>query len=143
MMLSHDDLNALMTRDSVDNRLGEIWTLICDAEDRDYTAAEIDEIISACSSVSSALAGARDLLIQARTEPLMSHITDSQISSVSGDTGKRRPNKVDQHRVDQGEIVRAGGDVACDHCGHLYYDHPAVVGFEWLRRACDGRLLKL
>lgn len=135
--LSGDDLRALHTRDSVDKRISEIWTLVCDAENRDYTADELDEIITACSSVSTTLAGIRDLLLQARTDTLMSHILESPESS------KRRPNKVDQHRVSQGEIVYAGGDAACDHCGYVYYDHPSVVGFEWLRRACDGRLLKL
>lgn len=53
------------------------------------------------------------------------------------------PNKVDQRRVDHGDYIRAGGDVTCSACGFLYYDHPIVVGFSWLHRICDGRLVKL
>jgi hypothetical protein len=58
-------------------------------------------------------------------------------------TGRRRPYKPDQKRVDAGDYVRASGLAICDGCGFPYFDHPPVVGFEWLQRACDGRLLKL
>lgn len=59
-----------------------------------------------------------------------------------------RPNAIDRHRVeDLGDWNRTG-DVACAGareaaCGRLYHEHPVVLGFEWLRRLCDGRLVKL
>ena len=40
-------------------------------------------------------------------------------------------------------ISRAGGDAACDACGHAYYDHPSVVGALWATELCGGRLVKL
>lgn len=44
------------------------------------------------------------------------------------------------------DFVRVGGDVVCE-CGKLMYDHPMdgpyYQGFQWLHRACDGRLVKL
>lgn len=44
--------------------------------------------------------------------------------------------------------ARAGGDVPCEICGKLYYDHPmdevhlGSDGAPWLHRVCDGRLVK-
>lgn len=58
-------------------------------------------------------------------------------------TQRKRPYKPDQKRVDEGDYIRAGGGAICDRCGFPYYDHAPVVGYEWLTRACDGRLLKL
>lgn len=54
-----------------------------------------------------------------------------------------RPFKSDQARIDRGEYDRAAGDAACAVCGLPLYDHPDVRGYEWLRRRCDGRLVKL
>jgi len=66
-----------------------------------------------------------------------------------------RPNAIDQRRVDLGDFVRAAGDAVCSgtpsallsnrsvSCNRPYYDHPAVPGFEWLRRLCDGGFVKL
>lgn len=54
-----------------------------------------------------------------------------------------KPNKVDQKRVDDGDWYRAGGDAICEHCGFVYYDHPPVPHFLWLRRLCNGNLIKL
>lgn len=51
--------------------------------------------------------------------------------------------KADLIRIERGDYVRASGNVTCDVCGCLYFDHAGVAGFEWLTRACDGRLLKL
>lgn len=104
--------------------LAEVWTLVRHAEDRDYTAAEIKEIVDSCAAVSAKL----------QTLPKAGGV---------GHLEPKRPNKVDKHRIDHGDYVRASGDVTCAVCGHVYYDHPTVSGFEWLRRACDGRLLKL
>ncbi len=54
-----------------------------------------------------------------------------------------RPNKVDAARVERGLWDRAAGDVVCESCSFALYDHPVVPGIEWLRRRCDGRLVKL
>jgi hypothetical protein len=59
-----------------------------------------------------------------------------------------RPNTIDRLRVDEGDYIRAAGDVECTgtrgfSCGLPYYDHPVVPGFEWLHRTCDGRFVKL
>lgn len=54
-----------------------------------------------------------------------------------------RPSKADRVRVDRGDYVRASGMVTCDVCGCEYWQHATVQGFEWLHRACDGKLLKL
>jgi hypothetical protein len=54
-----------------------------------------------------------------------------------------RPNKCDQERVERADWQRSSGDVECPTCGHVYYDHPTVPGFEWLHRTCSGKLYKL
>ncbi len=62
---------------------------------------------------------------------------------MSDEPTRKRPHKPDQVRVDRGDYVRASGISTCSICGCLYIEHAPVVGFEWLNRACDGRLLKL
>jgi hypothetical protein len=58
-----------------------------------------------------------------------------------------RPNRIDRWRVDLGDWTRAAGEAMCNYrivaCGRPYHEHPVVPGFEWLRRMCDGRLVKL
>ncbi len=54
-----------------------------------------------------------------------------------------RPYKPDMIRIELGDYTRAGGDVICDICGCPYQDHSPVVGYVWLTRLCDGRLVKL
>ena len=115
------------TREDADAMLGKMWTLVCSAEDRAYTAIELEELIATCTS---ALAKLRD-------------VSEESVRNAETPIETRRPNKVDKHRIDHGDYVRASGDVTCKVCGHVYYDHPAVMGYEWLRRACDGKLLKL
>lgn len=116
---------ATVTREEADAMLADVWTLVCSAaEDRDYTNGELEKVISLCTAAAGKL---RTLLGGGGADPIAAP----------------RPNKVDKHRLDHGDYVRASGDVTCKVCGHVYYDHPVVVGFEWLRRACDGRLLKL
>lgn len=56
---------------------------------------------------------------------------------------RRKPYKPDAVRVERGDYIRAGGDVMCDVCRCAYYEHAPVVGFEWLQRLCDGKLVKL
>lgn len=34
-------------------------------------------------------------------------------------------------------------DCLCPVCGYKYYDHAPVIGYPWLNRLCDGRLVKL
>jgi hypothetical protein len=115
-----------VTREEADAALATVWTLVCRAEERDYTDGELDQIIGSCMLVFKTLRA----VFGAKTR--------------EGDLDREwMANKVDKHRIDHGDFVRAGGDVTCKVCGHIYYDHPVVVGFGWLRRACDGRLLKL
>ena len=44
---------------------------------------------------------------------------------------------------------RAGGDVVCEVCGKVYYDHPEykpsakTCGYVWLNEICNGDLVKL
>lgn len=55
-----------------------------------------------------------------------------------------RPNKVDYRRIEeQHDWYRAGGDCICERCGMKYYDHPPVIGWTWLKRICNGDLVKL
>lgn len=54
-----------------------------------------------------------------------------------------RPNKIDAARVERGDYDRAAGDAECQGCGSSLHDHPIVPGIEWLRRRCDGKLVKL
>lgn len=56
---------------------------------------------------------------------------------------RRRPFLPDQIRVEQGDWFRAGGDCICEKCGCTYYQHTHVIGYRWLRRLCDGTLVKL
>jgi hypothetical protein len=57
--------------------------------------------------------------------------------------GSKRPAKSDAVRVSRGDYVRVSGDIECRVCGCDYYSHAVVQGFTFLRRGCDGRLLKL
>lgn len=54
-----------------------------------------------------------------------------------------RPNKIDAARADRGDWHRAAGDALCVSCESPLHDHPVVPGIEWLRRRCDGKLVKL
>jgi len=54
-----------------------------------------------------------------------------------------RPSKPDQIRMERGDWSRASGDVVCDYCSCLYYDHPQVPGYPFIRKLCNGRLVKL
>lgn len=53
-----------------------------------------------------------------------------------------KPSKATRIRVDRGDFVRVSGLVLCEVCQVEYVDHDPVIGFPWLRHACDGRLLK-
>lgn len=53
-----------------------------------------------------------------------------------------RPNRIDAARVDRGDWHHASALSRCT-CGAEYADHAHVHGFEWLRRLCDGRFVKL
>jgi len=112
-----------VSREEADAALARVWTMVCTAEDRSYTSIELKEMIASCTDATDRL----------RTLS----------RSVESPAEMRRVNKVDQHRIDHGDYVRASGETYCKICGHMNYDHPQVVGFEWLRRACDGKLLKL
>lgn len=51
-------------------------------------------------------------------------------------------HRIDRLRIDRGDMVRVGGDIECSVCGFAYYDHPQIAGASFLKRACDGRLIK-
>lgn len=50
---------------------------------------------------------------------------------------------MDQHMLEEGLWSRAHGDCECVDCDKPYWKHPQVLGATWLRRICDGRLVKL
>lgn len=62
---------------------------------------------------------------------------------IEGDMIAERPRKPDRKRVDAGNWRRAAGDSVCVHCELPYYDHDDVRGYRWLRRLCNGELVKL
>lgn len=55
----------------------------------------------------------------------------------------KRPYTPDTVRVDRGDYFRASGDVICLICGCEYWRHQPVLGYEWLNKLCDGKLVKL
>lgn len=59
-------------------------------------------------------------------------------------------NKVKKgHKVIPAKMIRASGDVICEHCNKKYYDHPmdkeelSYDGRPFLHIGCDGVRLKL
>lgn len=56
---------------------------------------------------------------------------------------RSRPYKPDIIRVERGDYTRASHLVVCTICSCTYGDHPPVLGYEWLTRLCDGRLVHL
>lgn len=57
---------------------------------------------------------------------------------------RKRPYKPDEYRVEvMHDWNRASGDCICEVCGYKYYDHQPVPGYTWLRKLCDGDLVKL
>jgi len=54
--------------------------------------------------------------------------------------GATRP---DQIRVEEmSDWSRVSGDSICDICGCKYFEHQRVPGYSWLRKLCDGELVK-
>jgi len=53
------------------------------------------------------------------------------------------PSRPDKIRVESGEWEEAYGDFICEDCGCYYREHVHVPGYWWLRRLCDGSLVKL
>lgn len=56
---------------------------------------------------------------------------------------RRKPYKPDAVRVEDGDWIRAAGDVLCKTCGYAYREHAPIVGFEWLHMLCNGKIVKL
>ena len=55
-----------------------------------------------------------------------------------------KPYKPDKYRIEKmHDWYRASGDCICDVCGYKFYDHHEVPGYRWLRKLCDGTLVKL
>lgn len=52
------------------------------------------------------------------------------------------PSRPDIIRVEAGEWEEAYGSYTCE-CGCRYDEHVKVPGYWWLRRLCDGELVKL
>lgn len=56
----------------------------------------------------------------------------------------RGPFKPDTVRIEEmADWKRAQGDTICDICGCRYIEHQPVPGYSWLRKLCDGELVKL
>ena len=59
------------------------------------------------------------------------------------------PERVGEEVSDYPDFRRAGGACICDGCGEEYRKHPhdqrykTYEGNPYLRRLCDGRLVKL
>jgi hypothetical protein len=56
---------------------------------------------------------------------------------------RKRPYRPDVIRVDRGDYARVSHQMVCNVCSCEYWEHAPVLGFEWLTRLCDGRLVKL
>lgn len=57
---------------------------------------------------------------------------------------RNRPYESDRIRVEEMfDWQRAGGDAMCEVCGCKLYDHQPVTGYTWLRKLCNGDLVKL
>jgi hypothetical protein len=54
-----------------------------------------------------------------------------------------KPSISDEIRIQRGHWDRASGESVCEVCACLIYDHPVVPGYPWLRRRCNGRLVKV
>lgn len=52
-----------------------------------------------------------------------------------------RPELVAQ--IERGEWFRAAGACTCPVCNKTYYEHPSIVGYEWLVLLCNGQVVKL
>lgn len=53
-------------------------------------------------------------------------------------------SRPDTIRVEEmGDWFVAHPDSICDICGCRYWEHQQVPGYPWLRKLCDGGLVKL
>lgn len=52
------------------------------------------------------------------------------------------PARPDRIRVAESDWEEGKADYICE-CGCAYSEHVKVPGYEWLRRLCDGSLVKL
>ena len=86
---------------------------------------------------------ARALLVHRADELHVLVLSHVSIGAGTVTDGRRRPYKPDVIRVERGDWTRASGMTLCEVCAVCYFDHAPVVGFEWLNRLCDGRLVKL
>lgn len=53
------------------------------------------------------------------------------------------PSRPDRIRVADGDWEYGQADYTCEVCGCRYDEHVRVPGYEWLRRLCDGTLVKI
>lgn len=45
--------------------------------------------------------------------------------------------------IEEGKYERAGGDVPCPECRHLYVEHPQLAGLPTIHLLCSGAIVKL
>lgn len=55
---------------------------------------------------------------------------------------------IDEFPLDEIDYLRTSGDLVCEECGKKYYAHPfsehkSYDGHPWLRKLCNGKLIKL
>lgn len=59
----------------------------------------------------------------------------------------RRENSITvpniRERLENDDMVRAGGDCVCEICGKKYIDHSVIKDYEWLNILCNDKIVKL
>jgi hypothetical protein len=45
-------------------------------------------------------------------------------------------------KMNEGKYERAGGDVECEKCRQVYYEHPQLPGFPTFHMLCRGEIVK-
>lgn len=55
----------------------------------------------------------------------------------------RGPFKPDQIRIEEMADWYRAADSVCPICGCKYSEHQPVPGYPWLRKLCDGDLVKV
>lgn len=55
----------------------------------------------------------------------------------------RGPFKPDQIRVEEMADWQRVSDAICAVCGCKYSEHQPVPGYPWLRKLCDGELVRV
>lgn len=96
----------------------------------DGLTAEGIELLRKCISMS--VADKEDL-----------RLANTTLDAIQQSLAHRKPFIGDHIRVERGEFVRGSGESICTVCGQKIYDHPSVPAYSWLRRHCNGNLIKV